>query len=188
VPELAGLKRAVKGLSAERVKVHLMHAGYYSLCLGVVGASRVSSGIGFGESREITAKPTGGGFPSRYYLSLLKRQQVVANVRTLLSDQPILLCDCSVCTSALQLVGVKSRAKLKPEQIAAFFDHLDDDLLKAHFLLNRFEESRHIGKSELGQLVNELTKSIENAEKLKVDNYGLSYGHLESWTEALRTS
>ena len=187
-PELASLKRAVKELSAERAKVHLMHAGYYSLCLGVVGANRVSSGIGFGESKVTTAKPTGGGFPSRYYLRLLKRQQVVANVRALLSDQPILLCDCSVCSSALQLAGVKPRAKLKPEHIAAFFDRLDDDALKAHFLLNRFEESRHIGKSDLGQLDRELTKSIENAEKLKVDNYGLSYRHLETWSEALRFS
>jgi len=188
VPELASLKRAVKGLSAERAKVHLMHAGYYSLCLGVVGAKRVSSGIGFGESREITAKPTGGGFPSRYYLRLLKRQQVVTNIRTLLSDQPSLLCDCSVCSAALKSTGVKPRAKPKPEQIAAFFDQLDDDALKTHFLLNRFQESRRIGNSDLRQLDEELTKSIEMAEKLKVDNYGLSYRHLETWSQALRSS
>ena len=188
LPELTNLKRAVKEISAEGLKVHLMHAGYYSLCLGVVGASRVSSGIGFGESREITAKPTGGGFPSRYYLSLLKRHAVVANVRTLLSDQPTLLCDCSVCSSARQAAGGKPTTRLNARQIGAFFDELDDDALKAHFLLTRFQESRHVGKSDENQLSDELTKSQESAKKLKVDNYELSYQHLGTWAEALGSS
>lgn len=186
--ELTSLKHSVRALRSTRLKVHLMHAGYYSLCMALVGASRITSGIGYGESKEVTARPTGGGFPPRYYLDLVKRQSSVENVRTLLSDHPALLCSCSACSPSRKAVGIKVGAKPTLEQLEHFFDGMDDDDFRAHYLLRRFQESQLIGGNKIKQVSIELAKLCDASAKLRLDNYRIPYKHLKNWSDALGAS
>jgi len=186
--ELRALKIAAKALSVGGLQVHLMYGGYYSLCLGAVGATRVTSGLGYGESKVVTSKPTGGGFPARYYLDLLKLQIGVTEVRAFLSDQPSLLCDCPICAEVRQLAGIKPGGKPTTRQLEEFFNHLDDDALKGHFLHSRHRELQTIGRSSLVKLVNQLENLYESSARLKVGDYGLSSKHLETWAKALKPS
>ncbi len=185
--ELESLRRAVARFSSSGLKVHILHSGYFSLCLGPDGSSRVTSGIGFGESREVTAKPTGGGFPARYYLELVRQQANVSNVRTLLSDQPGLLCDCRACSIARKSAGIRSGAKPTVKQIESFFDWMDNDALRGHYMECRFRESQSIGRTTAKQLSHRLKDSYEEAVGVKVDDYRLPYKHLKTWSEALGT-
>ncbi|MGQ0797036.1 MAG: hypothetical protein ACT4OI_04115, partial [Methanobacteriota archaeon] len=170
------------------LEVHLMYGGYYSLCLGAVGVARVTSGLGYGESKVVTSKPTGGGFPPRYYLDALKLQTGVTDARAFLSDQPLLLCDCPVCTKARQAAGVKAGKKPTTNQIEEFFNHMDDDALRGHFLQSRYREVQKIGKSNLSQLADQLNRLYESAASLRVSDYGLPSKHLKTWGEALKQS
>jgi hypothetical protein len=183
--ELISLKHAVRALRSTRLRVHLMHAGYYSLCMALVGASRITSGIGYGESKEVTARPTGGGFPPRYYLDLVKRQSSVESVRALLSDQPALLCNCSACSPSRKAVGIKVDVKPTLEQLEHFFDDMDDDDFRAHYLLRRLQESQLIGRSKIKQASIELGKLSDASAKLRLDNYRIPYKHLKIWSDAL---
>ena len=115
----------------------------------------------------------------------MKQQSSLENIRTLLSDQPTLLCSCTTCSTARQAAGIKPGAKPTLEKLESFFENMDDDDFRGHYVQSRFQESRQIGKSEARQLSAQLAKLYDASTKLKLDNYRLPYRHLKNWLDAL---
>ncbi len=185
VADLTAVALAVRELSQRVGTVHMLYGGYFSLSLASLGLSRLSHGIGYGDSKSIDVKATGGGFATRFYLKGLKMKTVITNARALFSDQPVQPCRCPVCAELWGKSGMSSRGKPTLRQIETYFGMIDDERAGAHFMETRYEEAVGLRGQSASDIASFLRRMEADAAPIPVRDYDLESDHLGRWAETL---
>ncbi len=179
---LRSLKLLLDGFSESDTPWISLYGGYFALCLTRAQRSGIVSGISYGESKDVNARTTGGGFPPRYYVPVSRTMAVSATARTFLTDHPAFLCNCDVCNSVLERIGA---GKLGPEVIDRFLTEFDPGPAKQHFLLNRAMEAETVHECSRQEVIDSLRQDYERLEKIQSGLYEVENAHLGRWARAL---
>jgi len=178
---LRGLKILVEKLSEFKKPIYTLYGEFFSLLLSKFGLAGYSRGVSYGESKSVDTVVTGGRLPRRYYLNLFHVNLSEAISRTFFSENPNLLCKCRICNNILK--NIQSTDKV--ETVSQFFDNIDFQEAKQHFMVVHKKEIQKVSKSSLDDLKKELKKQYEVCKKLNPTIYGIPYKHIKRWEEVL---
>jgi hypothetical protein len=183
---LRSLSRLVQDFARKEIMVYNFYGGYYSMLLSKKGLRGFSSSVCYGESKSVDTVATGGGFPKRFYVPILKDKVQEVDARTFYSDNPSLLCKCEVCAGIMR-PHAATRMSDRIHQIDLFFEKLSDDLAKSHFIRNRRTESEMVQETPMNDLANALKLDYDLMEAANASAYGRSFdpSHLRNWAEAI---
>jgi len=145
-----------------------LYGGTLSLFISKLGyISSVVQGINYGEYRNPFIQAT-GAYLKRYYLPRIHRFVPLHIAQELINSIPELKCKCDFCQS--EIITEKSERDVST------------DLLKKHYLVNRWNEAQ----KDFQKLYEEL---VEIKEELKeqniIEKYWSYLRHLESWCVVL---
>ena len=193
---LKSYRRLVEKL-AERLEVHAMHGGLFSLLLSKYGMSGVSHGIGYGEQKNVVPV-IGQSIPMvRYYLPPLARRLGVPAIERAFdalgvrnpSDFHKKICDCAVCkgivsTSLDEFSSFGDMYFSRPTAARPAQTPAAAKRCRFHFLLARLRERDDIRKMELPALLARIQHAYETWG-VQPSLQGSSH-HMRQWWKALK--
>lgn len=179
---LRSLKLLLDGFFESDIPWMALYGGYFALCVATSQGSGVVSGICYGESKDVQAKTTGGGFPLRYYVPAARTKAVLATTRTFLTDHTGFVCHCGVCSGILDRIGVE---QLNPEAVDQYLSEFDFTLAKRHFLVNRAMESQRVHETSREEVAASLRRDYEKLRKSRSELYGIANAHLGKWAKVI---
>lgn len=184
---LKGLTNLVGILSRGGKPVFSMYGGYFFAILSKLGLAGFSSSICYGQSKEVDRRATGGGQPLRYYIPTLRTKVSEIDARLFYSSHIDELCTCTICSAIRERV---LQMGFNPQHattfVDRFFELLDIESAKEHFMENRYRELVELKNGSLKDEVDRLHKDYLRHQLL-----GRSFGknldpsHMENWSEIL---
>ncbi len=187
---LGGLAELVKAFRDRNKPVYSMYGGYFHMLLSKLGLTGFCSSICYGESKDVDRRATGGGFPLRYYLPHLKTKVSEIDSRAYYSTYADHLCRCRVCSSIAERIRSEGITKAEVSRlIDRFFQILDMELAKQHFMECRFIELSDLATCDLRSRLDDLLSDYKQLEPL-APRFGRSLdpSHLRTWWEVLKDS
>ncbi len=192
---LRSYRRLVQTLS-DRLEVHAMHGGLFSLLLSKWGMTGVSHGIGYGEQKNVVPV-IGQSIPMvRYYLPPLARRLGVPAIERAFdalgirspSDFHAKVCDCSVCkgivsTSLDDFSSFGDMHFSRPTAARQSQTPAAAKRCRFHFLLARLRERDDIRKTDLASLIGRLRRAGQ-VWGVQPSLRGEA-GHLAKWAHVL---
>lgn len=178
---LRGLIELIKKVSQSKRPVYMLFGGYFSLILSNYGLTGYSRSICYGDSKKIDIDiPVAmARQPKNYYFNLIHAKIPETVARIFYSDNPNLLCKCSVCSEILS--EIKSKNKVEK-----FFDSIDFNRdTRAHFMVVHHSEIQEISRSN-EKLVKKLQRELEISRELDVDSYNISNDYLVRWINTIQ--
>lgn len=173
------LKRFVEKLSLLGKPIYNLYGGHFSALLKGTGIVR---GICYGTSREIDRPALDmEGMRTLYYLPsfMLKITEDVA--RTIFTDKPELLCDCSICSQIKEQITGEGETRIEN-----FFEKLTFENARKHFMLNFYTYLQKYSKMDQRELKEALERAYRAGEEL-AKIYGIQREHLLRWENALKS-
>ena len=179
---LAGLIDMVKELAKEKKPVYTLYGEYFSTMISKFGLSGYCRGICYGASKSVDAAGGGGArLPQRYYIELNHGKLSETVARTFFTDNPGELCKCEVCSNVIKHIHESDPAK----KIAGFFDQVDFESTRAHFLVMHAKELEELAAAQLKDIVKQLKANAQRCHDLKAQFYNISDDHLHRWQSVL---
>lgn len=182
---LSALSALVQSLERDGKEVHLSYGGYLSIILQKMGLAGSCSGLGYGMSKGVEAKTTGGGFHKRWYHPELHAYMDEAAFRSYFSTYPSELdCTCPACQAARQRTRLTAEDGT-PEFIDGFMSSMDKDRLNLHFLHCRNQEVHDTRDSSIEDIIAQLRDVQEKAERNRFRDYNITFDFLDRWISFL---
>lgn len=181
---LTGLVAFLRLLDKSKKPILFLYGGFFSFLISKViqTIEGYSRGICYGESKDADAvMAKGGGAPRRYYMDKVFSKLTEAIARTFYSDNPDELCRCSICTAIWNDIKNKS----KEQRVTIFFDGLDYNLCRKHFMESHFKQIDNFSKIPLKDIIDLLKKYLNDTNKQNVGIYGIPNSHLSRWITVL---
>ena len=195
---LLNYRELVRELS-NKVEVHAMHGGFFSLCLSKYGMQGVSHGVGYGEQKDVVPV-IGQSTPTvRFYLPPLARRLGVPNIERAFDalgvrtpqDFHDKVCNCAVCRGVVsnsldefsafgQMRLSRTTAKRAAQTPAAA------KRCRFHFLLCRLRERDELRSVSLDHVVRRLQEAA--ATWGVQPSLSMTSDHLSRWSDVLRQS
>lgn len=166
-PFLRGFMHLIQKFKKKNKEILSLYGGYFNLLLSKKGLSGFSTGLGYGESKDVAAS-SGGPLLPRFYLNFLKYHVSPANAAGFLARNKDFSCSCKVC---------KGNTILR----------MSENEIKKHFLCSRKKENSDVESKELKETLAELENSLKIPDKDLV-LFNLSKYHLFTWVEAVSGS
>lgn len=158
-----------------------LYGGYFFALMSKFGLSGYSSGICYGESKDVDFHATGGGFPQRYYVPFIRVKVPEADARSFYVGHPQLLCGCPICSTARDSIGKTS------EIIDQFFDKIKSQkLVEKHFLACKYQELTGISKSSIEEISQKLINELKDQQTYNLSLYkNFNNSHMSKWSNVL---
>ena len=164
--------RALVQALSDKLEVHAMHGGLFSLLLSKCGMTGVSHGMGYGEQKNVVPV-IGQSIPMvRYYLPPVARRLGVPDIEHTFSalgirttrDFHSLICDCAVCkgivsTSLDEFSAFGDMYFSRPSATRRAQTPAAAKRCRFHFLLARLRERSDIRRLDLSALVRRLREA-----------------------------
>jgi len=167
---LKGLLDLTKMFSIHKKHILILYGEFFSLILSKKFISGYVRNICYGERKDVESFALGGPLPRRrYYLPFTHSKIAESKARLLFSSNPDLLCKCEICS------------KISHKNIEEFFGNMGDVDFNKHFMAIHFSEA----KMDIDKLKNLLIKNKLLCEKMKLENFGISYKHIDKWISIL---
>jgi hypothetical protein len=169
--ELQFVMNAVRDASSRQNLVNL-YGGFFSVCLGKIGLSGFSNGLGYSESRAWPELSATGAAPARYYLRDLHAFVSLAVAQQIVDADSSFACPCEVCEITRQ-----SR-----RTIGSIGYHN----LKKHFALSRKYEFEYVQTSDFGVISSDLESAFERITIVKdqlPQKLTIPSRHLHRWSD-----
>lgn len=163
---LRGFLNLITKFQEKDKEVLSLYGNYFDLILSKKGLSGFSTGLGYGESKDV-ASSTGGPLPTRYYLHFLKYYAPPLDAQGYLTKHGELSCHCKICNSSIAIAD------------------LSDIDAKKHFLYSRKNELIHIESKQLNEICAELINIFQKLDGSELDIYGFRSIHLYNWADVL---
>lgn len=182
---LSSLSDLIRTLEQAGKEVHLSYGGYLSIILQKVGLAGSCSGLGYGMSKGVESKTTGGGFPKRWYYQELHAYMDEAAFRSYFSTYPSeLVCTCPAC-QASRGQAIRTAVEGTPEFIDGFMASMNKDRLNLHFLHCRNQEDHDTRDSSIEDIITQLRDIQEKAERNGFREYNIPFDFLDRWISFL---
>jgi len=180
---LEGLVQFVRTLAEKSKKpIYSLYGGYFSLLLSKYGLKGYSRGICYGEAKNVDTPTLGGRTTKRYYFPPIHAKLSERKARTLYQSNPHLLCQCEICKKILN----KLRKNKQKTIIEEFFNKLNIEQAKKHFIATHAKEIETITKLSKKEIIKTLKKDIETCEKIQLkEQLGIDHTYLTRWKEIL---
>jgi hypothetical protein len=151
-------------------KVVMLYSGFFTCLLSKKYLEGYARNIAFGEKKDVFTQTGGGPAPQRaFYFWPTHTRVSETKIRTIFSMYPEYRCKCEHCKS-FGLVETDS-----------FFTALKNKDFKAHFMRVHLEEN----KLSYEELVNRLKEELRICKAIEVNDFGVSYSHLNRWLRAI---
>jgi len=155
------------------------YGGEFSIISSKKGLSGVVSGICYSTSKDPEGVTSGGGFPLRYYIPEAHTKTVEANARIYYTNYERFLCECEVC----------SKLDKKAESIEDFFEKLDREKARNHFIHQYLEILNQVEQNDISYTLSELDQDLRFCERYKLrENYEIDYNHIRRWIKAFENT
>lgn len=166
-PLLRGFLNLIRKFKDRDKEILSLYGSYFDLLLSKMGLSGFSTGLGYGESKDVVA-PTGGPLLPRYYLNFLKYHVPRANAAGYLArhKERGLSCSCKICNRGVTIAN------------------MSENDIKKHFLCSRKKENVDVKSKELNEILAELVSSLNIPDEELVP-FGLRKNHLFTWVDVV---
>ena len=162
---LRGFLNLVTKFREKNKEVLSLYGNYFDLILSKKGLSGFSTGLCYGESKDV-ASSTGGPLPPRYYLHFLKYNVPLPNAGRYLADHMELSCSCQICRN-IPVAG------------------LSEADAKKHFLYSRKNELINVESKQLNEIRAELANISERLDRLELNLHGFRSIHIFNWIDVI---
>lgn len=176
--QLLNYSSLVRGLAERGTKPRAFYGGPFSLGLGTVGLTGISPGICYSESKDVAVTPTGGGFPTRYYVPLNRVKVALANAARMFASNADLVCDCGVCGA--KMPARRARRGPRPD-VAEAIEEMAAAEAKRHLMIVRAREARETTRLSPSALAARLESDARTAAERSTQVFGIPHAHLVVW-------
>ncbi len=187
--ELEGLRRLIKKLVEYGKPVHSLYGGFLMDLLAKFGLTGYSSGICYGETRNVDSR--GGGAGVRHYVPTIhiKISAGIANEFFALSNKNLqLLCSCDVCSAIRSKIPKSLSAKDYTDRFFTNMSFLDH---RRHFVTVKYDEIAFIennGETSIDKKLQKEIGDIDDADPIPKDPPPeLKSKHLKVWRKLFQS-
>ncbi len=186
----------VRQLASQGQRPIAAYGGFFGMLLSFRGMAGITHGVGYGDRRDLEPVVGGGLPPATFYVRAVRDAVSVGDLTFLAADLSEAdfrrwICTCTICDGLLSRGGVAGLIAALTETD----DHVSEkgnlvsiatprvyQLTRFHYLLNRSEEVRWVGSSDLQTIALELRAGQDwAAERLG----RAAVGHIERWLDVV---